>query len=187
MTLGVVFSPSVCCRAVHDRVFDRSWKKLADQNRRWVLSGFLREALGQRGQSAFGQIEFQTLDAMHGKEYHARGKRLAIANLRREIVERRKIDAPHAEPDRRKMQDRAPEFFARVGKRRDHKSAGAERGGRLGSLIKANAGHDAIVVCARIDCNWKTGGRDVRALSMFAFIPHRLQIDSHLLGLLIKM
>lgn len=125
----------------------RRRQKFAGENRRRVLSGFLREALGQRRQSALGKIEFEPLDAMHGEKQDARGKGLAVADLGGEVVEGREINTAEAKSDGRKLQDRAPEFLAGVGKRRDDKGAGAERSGRLGSLIKASAGHDAIVVC----------------------------------------
>lgn|ERR1700721_1256608 len=84
---------------------------------------------------------------MHGEEHYTGGEGLAVANLGGEVVEGREIDAAQAETDGGEVEDRAPEFFARIGERGDDESSGTKRSGGLGSLIKASSGHDAIVVC----------------------------------------
>src|ERR1700675_276159 len=45
------------------------------------------------------------------------------------------------------MENRAPEFFARIRQSRDHERAGTKWADSLGVLIKASAGHGSIVVC----------------------------------------
>jgi len=123
-------------------------QEFAGQNRRRILPRLLREALRQGWQGTFGQIEFQSLHTMHRKKHHARRERLAIADLRSEIVERREVNAAQAKAERRKLENRSPEFFARIRQRGDYDRTGAEGSGGSGSLIKASAGHDEIVVCA---------------------------------------
>src|SRR6202040_1593022 len=71
----------------------------------------------------------------------------AVLDLRGQIVERCHIDAAQAKAFARKMENRAPDFFARVGQGRDHESAGTEWADSLRVLIKASAGHGSIVVC----------------------------------------
>src|SRR5208282_2293 len=95
-------------------------EKLAYQKRGGVLSGFFCEALGEREDVALGKIEFHALHAVHGKEDNAGGEGLAVLNLRCQIVERRDIDAAQADAFARKMENRAPEFLARVGQRRNY-------------------------------------------------------------------
>jgi len=107
-------------------VCDRVREKLARQNRRWVLSGFLRETLGERENIAFGKIKFHPLHAMHRKKDDAGSEWLAVLDLGSKFVEAGDIDAAQAEAFAGEMEDRAPEFFARVGQRRDHKRAGTE-------------------------------------------------------------
>ena len=63
-------------------------KKFAHQDGRRILPCLLREALGERGDGAFGEIEFYPLHAMHGEEHDAGGKGFAVADLRDEIIER---------------------------------------------------------------------------------------------------
>lgn len=83
---------------------------------------------------------------MHGKEHDAGGKRLAVANLGDEVVKRREVDAAQAEPNGRKLKNRPPEFFARIGERDDNDRSRTERRGGLRYFVKAGAGHDGIVV-----------------------------------------
>jgi len=123
-----------------------SVEKLADQKGSGILPGLLGEALAEREDVSLGKIEFQALDAMHGEEDDARGEGLAALDLRSEIVERRDVDSAQAEAFGGKMENRAPEFFARVGQGRDYERAGTEGADGLRFLIKASAGHDAIVV-----------------------------------------
>jgi hypothetical protein len=83
---------------------------------------------------------------MHGEEEDAGSERLSVADLDDEVVERRKFDAAQAESDRREMEYRAPEFFARVSERGDDDGSGTKGRGRLRGLIEAGAGHEGIVV-----------------------------------------
>ena len=135
------FSPPACLR------LSQKSRELAHQKRGGILSGLLGEALGEREDVALGKIEFHSFQAVHGKEDDAGGEGLAALDLRGEIVERRDIDAAQAEAFGRKMENRAPEFFARVGQRRDHERARTKGADGLRFLIKACTGHDAIVVC----------------------------------------
>jgi hypothetical protein len=89
-------------------------EKFARQEWRRVLAGFFGEALRERKQVPFGEIEFHALDAMHGEEDYTRGEGLAILDLRGEIVETRKVDAAQRDSFGGKMENGAPEFFARV-------------------------------------------------------------------------
>src|SRR5208283_5171338 len=125
----------------------RMREKLAHQERNGILSCFLRETLGEREDVSLGEVQFHSLQAVHGKEDDAGGERFAALDLRGEIVERRDIDAAQAEALAGKMEDRAPEFFAWVGQRRDHERALTKGADSLRFLIKASAGHHAIVVC----------------------------------------
>src|ERR1700677_795813 len=122
-------------------------KKLAYQQRRWILSRLLRETLRERKDITLGQIELDSLHPVHGKEDDAGGEGLAVFNLRGEIVERCDIDTAQAEAVGRKMENRSPELFARVVQCRDDERAGTKGADGLGVLIKAGAGHDVIVVC----------------------------------------
>ena len=115
------------------------------------MPGLLGEALGEREQVALGKIQFHSLHAVHGEKDDAGSEGLAALDLRGQIVEGRDIDTADAEAFGRKVENRAPEFFARVGQRRDHERALTERADGLGFLIKAGAGHDSIVVCG----GWK--------------------------------
>ena len=45
------------------------------------------------------------------------------------------------------MENRAPEFLARIGQSRNHERARTKGADGLRVLIKACTGHDAIVVC----------------------------------------
>jgi len=63
-------------------------EKFADQDGRGILSGFFGKALREREDVAFGEIKFETLDAVHGEKNHARSEGLAVADLGDEIVER---------------------------------------------------------------------------------------------------
>ena len=84
---------------------------------------------------------------MHGEKDDAGGEGFAALDLRGQILEGRDIDTAQAKAFGRKMENRAPEFFARVGQGRDHERARTEGADGLRFLIKASAGHDAIVVC----------------------------------------
>jgi len=106
-------------------------EKFADQQGSGVLSGFLREPLGEGKDVALREIEFEALDAVHWKEEDAGSERLAVADLDDEIVERGKVDAAQAEADRREMENCTPEFFARIAERGDDEGAGAEGTGGL--------------------------------------------------------
>jgi hypothetical protein len=124
----------------------RGRHKFADEEGRGILASFLREALGQAGDGAFGEIEFEALDAVHGEEHDSGGEGLAIADLADEIVERRKVDAAEAEASGGEMKDGAPDFFARIGEGGDDDGSGMEGRSRLWRLIEAGRGHDGIVL-----------------------------------------
>lgn len=121
-------------------------EKFTDQERSGILPGLLGEALGEREEIAFGKVEFHALDAVHGKEDDAGGEGLTALDLRGEIVKGRDIDAAQAEAFGRKLENRSPEFFARVGECGDDERTGTEGADGLGILIKACTGHVAIVV-----------------------------------------
>ncbi len=127
-------------------IVDRGGEEFADQHGCGVLACLVGETLGERRDSTFGEIEFDPLDTMHGEEHDSGGEGLAIANLADEIVERSKIDAADAKAGGRKIKDRAPDLFARVGECSDDEGSGMEGRSRLGRLIKAGRGHDGIVV-----------------------------------------
>jgi hypothetical protein len=133
-------------------------EKFAHQKRSGILSGLLGEALGEREDVSFGKIQFHAFHAVHGEEYDAGGKGLAILDLRGQIVERRDIDTAQAEALTRKMENRTPELFARVGQGRDYERTLMEGAGGLWFLIKASAGHDSIVV-------WEGGKLQTDAMS----------------------
>ena len=122
-------------------------EKLAHQQRSGILSGFLCEALGEREDVALGKIQFHSLHAVHGEKDDAGGEGFAAFDLRRQIFEGRDIDTAQAEAFGRKVENRAPEFFARVRQCRDHERTLTEGADSLRFLVKASAGHDAIVVC----------------------------------------
>jgi len=122
-------------------------EELTHQKRRGIQPRLLRETLGERKDISLRKVEFHSLHAVHGKEDDAGGERLAAFDLRGQIVERRDIDTAQTKAFGRKMENRAPEFFARVRQRRDHERAGTKWAGGLGFLIKAGAGHYSIVVC----------------------------------------
>jgi len=71
-------------------------QELADQKRRGILSGLLREALRERRNITFRKIQFHTLQAMDGKENNAGGEGLSALDLRGQIVERSNIDSAQA-------------------------------------------------------------------------------------------
>lgn len=119
---------------------------LADQKRSGVLPRLLGEALGEREEIPLGKVEVHALDAVHGKEDDAGSEGLAIFDLCGQIIESRDIDAAQAEAFARKLENRTPEFFARVGQGGDYECARTKRANGLGILIKACTGHDSIVV-----------------------------------------
>ena len=133
-------------------------KKLAHQKRGGILPGLLGEALGKREEVSFGKIQFESLHAVHGEKDDARGEGFAALDLRGQIVEGCDIDTADAKAFGRKVENRSPEFFAGVGQRRDHERALTEGADGLRFLIKASAGHDAIVVCWGQKLQMEAGG-----------------------------
>ena len=133
-------------------------KKLAHQKRGGILPGLLGEALGKREEVSFGKIQFHSLHAVHGKKDDAGSEGLAAFDLRGQIVEGCDIDTADAKAFGCKVENRAPEFFARVRQCRDHERALTERADGLGFLIKASTGHDAIVVCRGQKLQMEAGG-----------------------------
>ncbi len=53
------------------------------------------------------------------------------------------------------MENRAPEFFARVSERGDDDGSGTKRRGRLRGLIEAGAGHEGIVLFRGREGKWE--------------------------------
>ena len=95
------------------------------------MSGFFGETLGERRNVAFGEIEFDAFEAVHGEEDDAGAERLSAFNLQQEIVERSEIDSTQAEAISGEMKDGSPEFFARVGEGGNDDGTGAEGVGGL--------------------------------------------------------
>ncbi len=153
-------------------------EKLAGENGRGILSGLLRETLGEREDVALGKIEFHALDAVHGKEDDAGSKGFAVLDLRGQVVEAGDVDAAQAEAFGSEIENGAPKLFARVSERRDDERAGTKRGNGLRILIKAGAGHGLIVV-------WDVG--KMQTDLAFAFALRGFQVNPNLLSFLIKM
>ncbi len=89
-------------------------EKFTDQERGWIEAGFLGEALGEGEKISFGEVEFHALDAVHGKEDDAGSEGIAILDLHGEVIKGGDVDAAQAETFGRKLENRTPEFFARV-------------------------------------------------------------------------
>jgi len=102
---------------------DRVREKLARQNRRWVLSGFCAKRWASERISPSGRSSPSAPRDASEKD-DAGSEWLAVLDLGSKFVEAGDIDAAQAEAFAGEMEDRAPEFFARVGQRRDHKRAG---------------------------------------------------------------
>jgi len=121
-------------------------EEFANEERCGIESGFFGEALGEREDVAFGQVKFHAFEAVHGEENDSGGEGLSILDLQSKVVERRNIDAAQADAFSGKLEDRSPEFFARIRQRRNYERAGAKWDGSLGFLVEACTRHVAIVV-----------------------------------------
>jgi len=94
--------------------FATAAEKLAYEKRRGILSSLFSEALGKRKDVALGQIKFHALKAVHGEKDHAGGEGVAVLDLRSKVIEGCDVDAAQTEAFSGEMEDRAPEFFARI-------------------------------------------------------------------------
>ena len=76
------------------RLFSRDCGgKRASEDSNGVEAGLGGESLRERGKIAVGQIEIDSLDAMHGKENHTRRNGLAFLDHGEQIVERGQFDS----------------------------------------------------------------------------------------------
>lgn len=89
--------------------------------------GLGQETLGERGQAAVGQVEFDALDAVHGEENDGGSERLAVANHDREILKRGEFGAAQAEAFGSERENHPPKLFARIAQRCNHNGASHKR------------------------------------------------------------
>src|SRR5579863_209727 len=95
-----------------------------------MLAGFRLKALGQRRQNSVGLVEFEALDAVHGKKNNCRSKGLAIFDHGGKIIEGRELDAANTEALRRKGKNLSPEFVPGIAQRDNY-----QRTRRKGSAL----------------------------------------------------
>ena len=79
--------------------------------------------MGERGEAAIGQVEFDALDSVHRKENDGGSERLAVANHDREILKRGELGATQAEAFGSKRENHPPKLFARIAQRCNHDGA----------------------------------------------------------------
>lgn len=119
-------------------------------------AGFSEEALGERGQSPVGKIEFDALDAVHGEEHDCGRERFSVAHHDGEILERRQLGSAQAQALGSESQNHSPEFFARVAEvcndKRSRSEGGA--GGWRGRVLL----HAKIVAGRAAHCKSMSGG-----------------------------
>jgi hypothetical protein len=83
---------------------------------------------------------------VHGEENDAGGEGFSTFDLGGEVVKRGDVNAAEAQAFGGEIEDGTPKFLARVRQGNDDERAGAEGADGLWILIKASAGHEAIVV-----------------------------------------
>src|ERR1700722_18243296 len=100
---------------------------MTDEHFSGIHSGLGGEALRQRGNAAVGQIEFHTLQTVHGEKNYAGGKWLAILDQRDQVVKRCQLHAAKAQAFRRERKDGAPKLLPRISQSHEHHDAGTKR------------------------------------------------------------
>lgn len=106
------------------------WAVLIDVRReggRWLQPSLGEEALREGWQVSVGQVEFDALNAMHGKEHDGGSERLAVADHHRQILKGGEFSAAQAEALRSERENHPPEFFARIAESRNHQRTGLKR------------------------------------------------------------
>ena len=136
---GELVGSSEDLRELHARSFEacdaelrKSLPRLADfigwrERGGRLQPGLGQETLGERGQAAVGQVEFDALDAVHGEENDGGSERLAVANHDREILERREFGAAQAQAFGSESENHSPELFARIAQGGNHEGARHKR------------------------------------------------------------
>ena len=69
---------------------------MATQNCAGIVTGLLAEAFSQRVNSAFGKVEFDAFDTVHGEEDNAGGKGISCPDHGDQVFERGQIDSAEA-------------------------------------------------------------------------------------------
>jgi len=110
------------------------------ERRGWLQPGFGEKALREGRQTAIGQVEFNTLNAVHGKENDRGSEGLAVSHHHGEIFKGGEFGPTQTEALGRKRQDHPPELLARIAQRHNHHCAGQKWLARPGRRSLTAAG-----------------------------------------------
>ena len=108
------------------------WEYAGRERGGWFEPSLGEETLAERRQAAIGQVEFDALNAVHGKEDDGGSEGFAVAHHHREIFEGREFGPAQAQAIGGNRQDHPPELFARTAQGRNDQSAGVKRFARRG-------------------------------------------------------
>lgn len=89
-------------------------------------TGFGQETLREGWQGSVRHIEFDALDAVHGKEDDRGGERFTISDHHGQVLKRGQFSSTEAQAFGGEGENHPPEFFPRIAQRCDHQCSGGE-------------------------------------------------------------
>jgi hypothetical protein len=139
----------------------------------WFQPGLGKEALRKRRQTAIGQVQFDSLNAVHGKENDGWSERLSVPDHDSEILKGCEFGAAETEALGCEGKDHPPELLARIAQGRNDECAGCKKFTRPGRRGLTNARrvalHTKIVAGRRSHCK-STRPRGVTSINLSAVL-----------------